>query len=213
MNAAPAPLPLVVHFLRAFPAQEHEVRLHAEQPARYAYNRAINPAKGSPLRLIDCAVVVADTITSGLLPSLLAARFRLSVKTIVRSRKKLKSLGETQLSWFADRPSRHTKRKRMTGETQHSKPKSSNSKVSASPRVVDVGARADTIMRALRLPEMCRSAVKEAVVRMTTNGMAERSTPSRHLLVTHDDHTDQQRKEETHADRERPIERSRCLTD
>ena len=66
-----------------------------------AYHYFVQPAKKSPLSIIDALVYLTDQLEPGRQAALLAGRFGVSWNTIKRSRSKLQML-EFSSDWFAD---------------------------------------------------------------------------------------------------------------
>lgn len=162
------------------PSDAHEewfrtINFGSETPldAQFAYSRFVMPVSDAPISILDSAIMVADYLTPHLRNGLLAARFRKSKRTIIRSRNKIRNLGTPHLSWFADRsqPSALTEdfarlrppfRDQGCRETEKAKTESRPRRKRQSPE-----DRAQEILRALRLPELCRSPLLAVIKKMT----------------------------------------------
>jgi len=82
--------------------------------SRFAYQYLVMPAPGSPLSLIDCAVMLQDEYEPGLVASRVAARLGIHRKTVARSRQRLKRVGQSRQSWFLDIPTWKRKPEKMS---------------------------------------------------------------------------------------------------
>lgn len=162
------------------PSDAHEdwfrtINYGSEAPleAQFAYSRYVMPVPDAPISILDSAVMVADYLTPHLRNGLLAARFRASKRTIIRSRKKIRSLGTPLLSWFADRPlpsaiAEEFSRLRPPFH-DHDRRDTAKAKQASKPRRPKLSPEecVQHILRGLRLPDLCRGVLLAVVKKMT----------------------------------------------
>lgn len=145
--------------------------------AQYAYCRFVMPVSNAPIRIKDSLIMVADYLSPNLSNGLLAARFRVSKRTVIRSRNKLRSYGTPLLSWFADRP---VPAKRAEGfiplrqpyqdQEDRGTPKAQRESRPRQ-RCLSTEERLQQIIRDLRLPEVCHAPARTAITKMTAHGI------------------------------------------